>query len=89
MKQNINPLASQLFLIFNITLILTFPLAGHSPLILRLVSGHPIILTQWMPTLIYLFTFAVSLIGPKNEYTQLVRGFSSLFFLYHLIHLVF
>ena len=67
MKQNINPLASQLFLIFNITLILTFPLAGHSPLILRLVSGHPIILTQWMPTLIYLFTFAVSLIGPNNN----------------------
>ncbi|MCI8700935.1 MAG: hypothetical protein HFE53_01375 [Turicibacter sp.] len=87
MKQNMNSITSQLFLFFNITLLFTFPLTQQSPLIVRLFSGHTLLLTQLIPAFSYLLILGVSFGVEKTEYLNVIRMLCTLFFIYHLVQL--
>jgi len=89
MTQQTNSKTSQLFLFFNVTLLLTFPLTGEHSLLLRLLSTNSPIFAHWLPSLIYLGIVSSSFWGERNEYTSMTRIFCLLFMLYHLIHLFF
>ncbi|MDE5976941.1 MAG: hypothetical protein K2G70_00530, partial [Turicibacter sp.] len=89
MNQNSNSKDAQLFLIFNITLLLTFPLVSSPPLLLRMLSFNSLILAHWLPIMIYIFILSSSFYGKRTEYTAMIRILSGLFMLYHFIHLFF
>ena len=89
MNQNSNTKSPQLFLLFNITLLLTFPLTGGTPLLLHLLSIDSLILAHWLPAIIYCSILSSSFWGKRSEYTSMTRIFCFLFMLYHLIHLFF
>ena len=78
MKQNMNSITSLLF---------TFPLTQQSPLIVRLFSGHTLLLTQLIPAFSYLLILGVSFGVEKTEYLNVIRMLCTLFFIYHLVQL--
>lgn len=87
MKQKMNSITSQLFLFFNITLLFTFPLTQQSPLIVRLFSGHTLLLTQLIPAFSYLLILGVSFGVEKTGYLNVIRMLCTLFCIYHLVQL--
>lgn len=70
MNQKTNSKAPQLFLIFNITLLLTFPLTGSHSLLLHFLSSDSIILAHWLPALIYLTILSTSFWGKDANIHQ-------------------
>ena len=77
--------SQSLFLLFNITLLLTFPFKPNQPLISQLIQTSKFML-DWIPILGYLtFTF----IKKDSEFSATIRILSLLFAFYHLIHLLF
>lgn len=87
MNQKTNSKAPQLFLLFNITLLLTFPLTGNHSLLLHVLASDSILLAHWLPALIYLTILSTSFWGERCEYTSMTRIFCFLFMLYHFVHL--
>lgn len=81
--------SQHLFLLFNITLLLTFPFNDRQTLLTQLTQLDSILILDWIPFMTYLTLLGGSFVGRKTEFTSLIRILCLLFSLYHLIHLLF
>ena len=80
--------SQSLFLLFNISLLLTFPFKPNQPLISQLIQTSKFML-DWIPILGYLSLITFTFIKKDSEFSATIRILSLLFAFYHLIHLLF